>query len=142
MNYEAFIDSFAGASGALLGQLLLYPFENFRTRLQANKISADQTKKEAQKSTLDFLKDLIDKDGILSLYRGLKVALIATIVSYGVYFWWYRFLKNKLAFHLGHNNFSQGQMIILTAIAGILSSAISNPIWMVNTRLSTQKNDG
>lgn len=31
--YEVFIDSFAGASGGVIAQLLFYPLENFRTRL-------------------------------------------------------------------------------------------------------------
>jgi len=35
LRYEAFIDSFSGASGGVIAQLLLYPFESFRTRVQA-----------------------------------------------------------------------------------------------------------
>lgn len=33
--YEVFIDSFAGASGGVIAQLLFYPLENCRTRFQA-----------------------------------------------------------------------------------------------------------
>jgi hypothetical protein len=33
--YEAFIDSFSGATGAFLATLCFYPYENFRTRVQA-----------------------------------------------------------------------------------------------------------
>ena len=31
--YEVFIDSFSGATGGFFASLILYPFENFRTRL-------------------------------------------------------------------------------------------------------------
>ena len=31
--YEVLIDSFSGATGGFLATLMLYPFENFRTRL-------------------------------------------------------------------------------------------------------------
>lgn len=41
----------------------------------------------------------------MSLYKGLKVALIGTIASYGVYFWWYRFLKNLMARYLKRSDF-------------------------------------
>ena len=34
-SYEVFVDAISGATGALIGTLLLYPFENARTRLQA-----------------------------------------------------------------------------------------------------------
>jgi hypothetical protein len=37
--YEVFIDGFSGALGGVAGQLLLYPLENFRTRLQADQSS-------------------------------------------------------------------------------------------------------
>jgi hypothetical protein len=35
--YEAFIDSFSGASGGVIASLIFYPIENFRTRVQAMK---------------------------------------------------------------------------------------------------------
>ena len=35
MTYEAFIDSFSGASGGVIASLVLFPLENFRTRMQA-----------------------------------------------------------------------------------------------------------
>ena len=33
--FEMWIDSFSGASGAVVANLLFYPLENFRTRIQA-----------------------------------------------------------------------------------------------------------
>ena len=41
-NYETYIDSFSGATGGVLATVLLYPFENYRTRIQtANKESSE-----------------------------------------------------------------------------------------------------
>lgn len=75
------------------------------------------------------------------MYKGLKMALLGTVVSYGVYFWWYRFLKNKFAQFLGRSSFSNREMTLITAIAGSMSSVFSNPIWMLNTRLAIQKKE-
>lgn len=36
VEYEVLIDAVSGASGGVLASLLLYPLENFRTRLQNN----------------------------------------------------------------------------------------------------------
>ena len=36
-QYEAFIDAFSGATGGVIAQLLLWPLENFRTRMQTMK---------------------------------------------------------------------------------------------------------
>ena len=32
-TYEAFIDSFSGATGGVIASLIFYPIENFRTRI-------------------------------------------------------------------------------------------------------------
>ena len=42
--YEVFIDSFAGASGGIIAQLLFYPLENIRTRFQAQELSSENLK--------------------------------------------------------------------------------------------------
>ena len=44
--YEVFIDAFAGASGGVISQMLFYPLENFRTRMQAQ--VRDQEQQEGQ----------------------------------------------------------------------------------------------
>ena len=40
------MDAFSGATGAFIGSLCLYPFENLRTRLQAS-VREKQKEKEA-----------------------------------------------------------------------------------------------
>ena len=79
---------------------------------------------------------MIETEGALSLYKGLQSALFGNVVSYGVYFWWYRFLKNRVARVLKRDNFSSAEMTVITALAGSISSFISNPIWVLNTRLA------
>lgn len=64
------------------------------------------------------------------------MALLGTIASYGIYFWWYRFLKNKFSSILKRDKFTNLEMTIITALAGSMSSMFSNPIWMLNTRLA------
>jgi hypothetical protein len=69
------------------------------------------------------------------------MALVGTVVSYGVYFWWYRYLKNRIAIIVGRQNFSNGEITIITGLAGVMSSIFSNPIWMMNTRLAIVKKE-
>ena len=70
------------------------------------------------------------------------MALLGTVFSYGIYFWWYRFLKNKFSLYLKRSKFSNREMMLITALAGSIGSIFSNPIWMLNTRLVTSKKDG
>ena len=67
------------------------------------------------------------------------MALLGTIFSYGIYFWWYRFLKNKFSLYVKRSKFSNREMMAITALAGSIGSVFSNPIWMLNTRLVTTK---
>jgi len=105
-QYEAFIDSFSGATGGVIASLLLYPIENFRTRVQAMSVTdkeetddgeKGQKKTPESKNILKLLAHLIQTEGVASFYKGLGSALAGTVVSYGVYFWWYRFLKNLVS---------------------------------------------
>ena len=73
----------------------------------------------------------------MSFYKGLKVALIGTIFGFGVYFWWYRFLKNYFARWLKRDKFNNLEIMTITAIAGSFTSIASSPIWVVNTRIAT-----
>lgn len=75
------------------------------------------------------------------MYTGLSAALIGTICSYGIYFWWYRYLKNKFTLFTGRKTFTKIEMTIITAISGTLSSFLANPIWMINARMTVRKKE-
>jgi hypothetical protein len=73
---------------------LFYPLENLRIRLQAGKFS--DRKNEESKSSWQVLQEIIKDEGFLNFYRGLNMALIGTVASYGSYFFCYRLWKNLL----------------------------------------------
>ena len=136
---EAFIDGFSGAAGGMVSTLLLYPIDNFRTRVQAlgaNKGDDDKGLKQ-NLGIYQLFKKLVQQEGYSSFYKGLNVALIGNVVAYGVYFWWYRFLKN--IFSPNSEKFTNSQIMVITAIAGCISSLATNPIWMLNTRVAIRK---
>lgn len=73
------------------------------------------------------------------MYRGLGVGLIGTVVSYGIYFFWYRFLKNIFYHSLKRTELTDIDITVITMAAGCLNSFVTNPIWFVNTRMSISK---
>ena len=81
------------------------------------------------------------KDGLMSFYRGLKMACVATIASFGSYFFCYRLFKNLVTAKLGIKEFDlkSKHIMLITALAGAISSAFANPFWLVNTRLTLAK---
>ena len=75
------------------------------------------------------------------MYTGLSAALVGTVISYGIYFWWYRLLKNKFSLYTGRSNFLKGEVAMITMTSGTLSSFFGNPIWMLNTRMIDKKKE-
>jgi len=88
---------------------------------------------------LAILRGIIKKEGVLALYSGLSAALIGTVCSYGIFFYWFRYLKNKFFMMTGRKEISKIEMTIITAISGTLSSVIANPVWMINARMAINK---
>lgn len=64
------------------------------------------------------------------------MALIATIASYGSYFFLYRLLKNLISSLLKIKVLKKRHIAFITAIAGSTSAAFANPFWFVNTRMA------
>lgn len=79
------------------------------------------------------------KEGLKSFYKGLGAALIGTIASSGIYFWWYRFWKNVFFNYLKRKSLSDLDISVITFLAGFINSVITNPIWFINTRMSISK---
>ena len=75
----------------------------------------------------------------MSFYKGLRMALIATIASYGSYFFVYRMLKNIVHSLLSIKVLTKRHIAVITALAGSISVAFSNPFWFLNTRMTIKR---
>jgi len=81
----------------------------------------------------------LKKEGILGFYKGLGTGLIGTVASFGIYFFWYRFFKNLFKHITGRDTFGDLDILIITVLSGVINSVLTNPIWFINTRMSTSK---
>lgn len=61
------------------------------------------------------------------------------MVSFAIYFFWYRLLKNTYYHVLKKSTLSDLDITIITALSGVINSMITNPIWFVNTRMALAK---
>lgn len=68
------------------------------------------------------------------------MALLATVASYGSYFFLYRMLKNIFTQLLKVKTLTKRHIALITAIAGSISAAFANPFWFLNTRMAEEKN--
>lgn len=129
----------AGAGGGLLAMTLTYPLITLSTRAQVES-------KRADTSTLAAVRHIINREGISGLYSGLDSALFGISVTNFVYYYWYEWTRSffeKAAIKAGRasKKLTTVESMIAGAIAGSATVMITNPIWVVNTRMTTRKEE-
>ncbi|KKA21354.1 Peroxisomal membrane protein Pmp47 [Rasamsonia emersonii CBS 393.64] len=129
----------AGAGGGILSMVLTYPLITLSTRAQVES-------KRAQSSTLDAVRRIIQREGIGGLYSGLESALFGISVTNFVYYYWYEWTRaafEKAAEKAGRasKKLTTAESMIAGAIAGSATVLITNPIWVVNTRMTARNSE-
>ncbi|KAF2128992.1 mitochondrial carrier [Dothidotthia symphoricarpi CBS 119687] len=127
----------AGAGGGLLSMAVTYPLITLSTRAQVES-------KRAQLSTLDAARRIVNREGIAGLYAGLDSALFGISVTNFVYYYWYEWTRSffeKAAVKAGRASMklTTVESMLAGALAGSATVLITNPIWVVNTRMTARK---
>ncbi|KAK3115350.1 hypothetical protein LTR53_005392 [Teratosphaeriaceae sp. CCFEE 6253] len=122
----------AGAGGGLLSMALTYPLITLSTRAQVEK-------KKARTGTLDAVKRIIDREGISGLYAGLESALFGITVTNFVYYYWYEFSRDFFQRTTQKSRLNTLETMAAGAMAGSATVLLTNPIWVVNTRLTARR---
>ncbi|KAI3131741.1 hypothetical protein CBS147325_9033 [Penicillium roqueforti] len=129
----------AGAGGGVLSMVLTYPLITLSTRAQVES-------KRAHSTTLDAIRRIVQREGISGLYSGLESALFGISVTNFVYYYWYEFTRSafeKAAIKGGRasKKLTTVESMIAGAIAGSATVLITNPIWVINTRMTARKSE-
>jgi len=139
---KVFLHGISGALAGCLSTLLLYPIENVKTRLQAlaKEIHSETDNPEIEKSKkskkiMDFVLEIIEKEGPTGFYKGVFPYFIGTLASFGVYFFWYEFFKNFFV----KDTLTATGTAATALCAGWITTTVTNPIWVVHTRVLLEK---
>ncbi|PYH42791.1 putative peroxisomal membrane protein Pmp47 [Aspergillus saccharolyticus JOP 1030-1] len=129
----------AGAGGGILSMVLTYPLITLSTRAQVES-------KRAHSTIYDAIRRIVQREGFAGLYSGLESALFGISVTNFVYYYWYEWTRSafeKAARKAGSasKKLTTVESMIAGAIAGIATVMITNPIWVVNTRMTAHKSD-
>ncbi|KAG5949865.1 hypothetical protein E4U53_005696, partial [Claviceps sorghi] len=127
----------AGAGGGILSMVLTYPLITLSTRAQVES-------KKAETGFVDAVQRIVAREGIAGLYSGINSALFGISVTNFVYYYWYEWTRaffEKAAAAAGRANkkLTTVESMIAGAIAGSATVIITNPIWVVNTRVTTRQ---
>lgn len=127
----------SGAGGGILSMALTYPLITLSTRAQVES-------KRADSGFLDAVKRIVQREGVTGLYAGLDSALFGISVTNFVYYYWYEWTRSgfeKAAITTGRasKKLTTIESMIAGAIAGSATVLLTNPIWVVNTRMTTRQ---
>ena len=87
---------------------------------------------------------IVAREGVSGLYAGLDSALFGISVTNFVYYYWYEWTRaffEKAAEKAGRasKKLTTVESMIAGAIAGSATVILTNPIWVINTRMTTRK---
>jgi adenine nucleotide transporter 17 len=102
--------------------------------------------KRAQSSTYDAIRHIVQREGVTGLYSGLTSALFGISMTNFVYYYWYEWTRSafeKAAVKAGRasKKLTTVESIIAGAIAGSATVLLTNPIWVINTRMTARKSE-
>ncbi|KAK7276366.1 hypothetical protein RIF29_17505 [Crotalaria pallida] len=143
---DALINGLAGAGGGIIAQLITYPLQTVNTRQQTER---DPKKEKKNMGTLQQMCKVVKHEGWERLYGGLAPSLVGTAASQGVYYYFYQIFRNKAEVaalekkRLGIGDGSVGMIssLIVAALSGCVNVLLTNPIWVVVTRMQTHKKE-
>ncbi|KAI1325645.1 mitochondrial carrier [Xylariaceae sp. FL0255] len=127
----------AGAGGGILSMILTYPLVTLSTRAQVES-------KRADTAFLSAVKRIVAREGISGLYAGLDSAVFGISVTNFVYYYWYEWMRaffESAAVKSGRKSkkLTTIESMLAGALAGSATVILTNPIWVINTRMTTRR---
>eukprot|EP00253_Pinus_taeda_P000044 PITA_00044 len=152
---DALINGLAGAAAGIVAQLITYPLQTVNTRQQTERKlkkaltqdveSISQEQRQKPSGTFHQMCQVIRDEGWGRLYGGLTPSLVGTAASQGVYYYFYQIFRSK-AENIALNRKKKGagdgsvgmlSSLLVAALSGCLNVLLTNPIWVVVTRMQT-----
>jgi len=125
----------SGGVAGTLASCITNPLEVIKTQLQSTSTSivAHGGMESAHGSPLAVARKILSNDGVAGFWRGLPPSLVGIIPSRSVYFYAYEQTKRFMdpVFKEG----SVGNALVSGLAAGVAGNTLTNPIWMVKTRM-------
>ncbi|KAK4056616.1 mitochondrial FAD carrier protein flx1 [Microbotryomycetes sp. JL221] len=128
----------AGIGAGLVSTMCMQPLDLLKVKLQVSTTTpatrvAGGTFGVIWRSLGDIVKT---EGGVKGLYRGVTPNLVGNASSWGLYFLWYTMIKEKMGAEEGIK-LSAGQHLLASASSGVVTAVMTNPLWVVKTRMYT-----
>lgn len=119
---------FSGGVAGTIASCITNPLDVIKTQLQSS-----NTFGIARRSPIEIARRIVQQDGLPGFFRGLPPTLIGIIPSRSAYFYAYQQCKHALGPYFPEG--SPPNALLAGFMAGIVGNTLTNPIWMVRTRM-------
>ncbi|CAG0916847.1 unnamed protein product [Notodromas monacha] len=128
----------AGIAGGTTSTLLLHPLDLIKIRFAVNEGATRSLNRPQYNGVFDAFGSIYRTEGIRGLYQGVVPNILGAGSAWGLYFFFYNAVKSWL--QEGDPRRDLGPAVHLAAAtnSGVLTLALTNPIWVVKTRLCLQ----
>lgn len=151
---NSWLHFFAGGLGGMCGAIVTSPFDVVKTRLQSSLFhekhvpvgvfGGNGVAALSQRSgglfwnfveTCHILRDIYQYESPRALFKGLGPTLVGVMPARSINFFTYGNGKQIIANHFNNGEENSYVHLAAAAIAGIVTGTVTNPIWVVKTRL-------
>jgi solute carrier family 25 folate transporter 32 len=133
MSYEHLV---AGILGGLTSTLVLHPLDLLKIRFAVSDGRSEV--KRNYKSISSAFSTIVREEGFKGLYKGVTPNCLGTSAAWGLYFLFYNEAKKQMLTSSQDQHLGPIRHMAAGACAGALTTTITNPIWVVKTRLCLQ----
>lgn len=151
-NVNPWVHFFAGGVAGMAGALFTSPLDVVKTRLQSDdfirlntlvaKGSIASRCMHHVTDTFKIIADVYKLEGPRALFKGLGPNLTGVVPARSVNFFTYTLGKDYLSRTFNDPNQSNAKLHLAAAVnAGIITSTVTNPIWLIKTRLQLDKSN-
>lgn len=126
----------AGILGGLTSTIVLHPLDLLKVRFAVSD-GQSQVKKN-YKNISNAFSTIVREEGFKGLYKGVIPNCLGAGTAWGLYFLFYNSAKQHMLETSQDQNLGPLKHMAAGACAGALTTTITNPIWVVKTRLCLQ----
>lgn len=129
------VSLFSGILTGVITSIIFAPLDVAKARIQ---IQGSLGIEKYSGSILNVVFNIYSEEGISGLFLGLGPTLFTISLFWGIYWPIYDFLKHYLKIHWKSLLNHQFIHIISAVIAGAVGDVITNPFWIIRTRIQTK----
>uniref|UniRef100_A0A131XWN4 Solute carrier family 25 member 32 n=1 Tax=Ixodes ricinus TaxID=34613 RepID=A0A131XWN4_IXORI len=126
----------AGVTGGVASTLAVHPFDLLKIRLAVN--DGIVSSRPQYRGFLHAIRTIFKEEGLIGFYRGVSPNCLGAGASWGFYFFFYNAIKTQMSQRSSSTQLGPGQHMLAAAEAGVVTLLMTNPIWVVKTRMCLQ----